>query len=351
MPSRADPMQPAALPASAQILEMSYTALVIYRAVYVAAKLGIPDLLQDRQLSSDEIAQATSMHPGALYRLLRALSSAGFVSELPERRFALTPLGSALRSDVPGSMRAWVIFSGEPFYLQAWQEILYSIQTGKPAFEKVHGMPGFDYLRQHPEAATLFDEAMTSLSAGEAQAVVRAFDFSGFRTLVDVGGGHGTLLTTILKANPQLHGVLFDQPQVVGGARNRIASEGLAHRCDVAAGDFFQSVPGGGDAYILKFILHDWDDEHSIAILRNCRQTMTEEARLLVVEMVVPPPGEPHYAHYSDLEMLVMLGSQERTLEEYAALFNQAHLKLGRVVPTQEPLSLEPLSIVEAVPV
>jgi hypothetical protein len=351
MPSPADPTQPADLPASAQILEMSYTALVIYRAVYVAAKLGIPDLLQDRPIRSDEIAQATGMHPGALYRLLRALSSAGFVSELPERRFALTPLGSALRSDVPGSMRAWVIFSGEPFYLQAWQEILYSIQTGKPAFEKVHGMPGFDYLRQHPEAATIFDEAMTSLSQVAAQAVVGAVDFSGFRTLVDVGGGHGTLLTTILNAHPQLHGILFDQPQVVEAARNRIASEGLTHRCDVVAGDFFQSVPPGGDAYILKYIIHDWDDEHSITILRNCRQAMTEEARLFLVELVVPPAGEPHDAHYSDLEMLVMLGSQERMLEEYASLFNQAQFRLGRVVPTQKPLSIEPLSIVEAVPV
>ena len=185
----ADATPPHALPASAQILDMSFTALVIARAIYVAAKLGIPDLLQDQQRSSEEFAQATRTPSGVLYRLLRALSSAGVVSEFPERRFALTPLGRVLRSDVPGSMRALVLFCGEPFYLQAWQEILYSVQTGKPAWDNVHGMTVFDYYRQYPEAAHIFDEAMTSLSWAEAHAVVRAFDFSRVRTLVDVGGG------------------------------------------------------------------------------------------------------------------------------------------------------------------
>jgi hypothetical protein len=346
MPNPPDSLPPNALSASAHILHLSFTALVIARAVYVAAKLGIPDLLQDQQLRSEELAQATGMQPGALYRLLRALSSAGIVSEFPERRFALTPVGRVLRSDVPGSMRALVLFCGEPFYLQAWQEILYSIQTGKPAWDKVHGMAVFDYYRQHPEDARIFDEAMTSLSWAEAHAVVNAFDFSGFRTLVDVGGGHGTLLTTILHAHPQLHGIVFDQPHVVAGARSRIAREALTPRCDVVAGDFFQAVPHGGDAYILKSIIHDWDDEQSVAILTNCRQAMTAEARLLVVETVVPPPGEAHYAKYQDLEMLVMLGSQERTVEEYTALLRQAQFELVRVVPTQEPLS-----IIEAVPV
>jgi hypothetical protein len=207
-------------------------------------------------------------------------------------------------------------------------------------------MAVFDYYRQHPEAARIFDEAMTSLSWAEAHAVVRAFDFSRVRTLVDVGGGHGTLLMTILKANPQLHGILFDQPQVIEGARSRITSEGLTPRCDVVAGDFFQAVPRGGDAYMLKSIIHDWDDARSVALLTNCRQAMTAEARLLIIETVVPPPGEAHYAKYQDLEMLVMLGSQERTVEEYTALLRRAQFELMGVVPTQEPLST-----VEAVPV
>lgn len=339
-------LPPNSLSASAQIMEMGFTALVTYRAVYAAAKLGIPDQLQEQQRGSDEIAQATGMHPGALYRLLRTLGSAGIVTEFPERRFALTPLGTALRGDVPGSLRAWVIFSGEAFYLQAWQEILYSIQTGKPAWDKVHGMTVFDYFRQHSHAALIFDEAMTSLSHGRAQALVSAFDFSRFHTLVDVGGGHGILLTTILKAYSQLHGVLFDQPQVVEGARSIIASEGLTLRCEIVGGDFFQTVPPGGDAYILKSVIHDWDDELSVVILKNCRQAMTKEARLLLVETIVPSTGEPHYAKYNDLEMLVVLGGQERTLEEYAGLFKQAQFELIGVVPTNGPLS-----IVEAVPV
>jgi hypothetical protein len=166
-------------------------------------------------------------------------------------------------------MRALVLFCGEPFYLQMWQELLYSIQTGKPAWEKVHGLPFFEYLRRHPEAGTLFDEAMTSVSEGEARAVAAAYGFSHFRTLVDVGGGHGKLLTTILRATPHLRGLLYDQPQVVDAARDRIASAGFADRCDVVGGDFLQSVPRGGDAYILKYIIHDWDDKRSTSFSRT----------------------------------------------------------------------------------
>jgi len=332
---------------SAQILEMSYTALIVYRAVYVATKLGIPDLFEDEPLDSETIARATNTHPRALYRLLRTLSSAGIVSESRDHRFMLTPLGRMLRNDVPGSMRAWIIFSGEAFYLQAWQELLHSIQTGKPAWDKVHGMAFFEYLRQHPEAALNFDEAMTGFSHGEAQAVVSAFDFSCFRTVVDVGGGHGALLATILKSHPQLHGVLFDQPQVVEGARSHLANNGLMHRCEIIEGDFLQSIPRGNDAYILKYILHDWDDDRCLTILNNCRRAMTFDARLLVVEAVVPAPGEPHYAKYQDLEMLLLFGSQERTVEEYTALFERTGFRLVRVVPTPG----QPLSIVEAVPV
>ena len=242
--------------------------------------------------------------------------------------------------------RAFVLFAGEPCHLQTWQEILYSLQTGKPSWDKVHGIPFFEYIGQHRQIGTIFDEAMTDLSHGETQAVASAYDFSHFRTLVDVGGGQGSLLTTVLEANPQLRGVLFDLPRIVEEARSHIASEGLKHRCDVVAGDLSRSVPRGGDAYILKYILHHFDDENSVAILKNCRQAMMEDARLLVVEAIVPPHGEPHFAKYQDLEMLVLVGGQERTLEEYSALFAQAQFKLVRVVPTQEYSS-----IIDAVPV
>jgi O-methyltransferase domain len=243
-------------------------------------------------------------------------------------------------------MRGLVIFTGAPFYLQAWQEFLYSIQTGKPAWEKVHGMPFYDYLRQHPEAGTIFAEALTSLSEGEAEALAAAYDFSRFRTLVDVGGGQGKLLTTILKATPSLRGVLFDQPEVVEAARELIASVGLTDRCERVAGDFFQSVPPGGDVYILKYILQDWDDERSGMILKNCRQAMTKDTTLLIIAPVIPPPGQPHYAKFEDLEMLVLEGSEDRTVEEYATLLDRAQFKLARVVNTQAYLS-----IIEAIPV
>jgi hypothetical protein len=332
--------------ASARILDMSYTAFVIARAVYAATKLGVPDLLRDGERTSDELARATVTHPDALYRLLRALSSAGVVAEHAERRFALTPLGRALLSDVPGSMRAWVLFSGEAYSLRTWQDCVESVRTGKPVWEQVHGESFFATLRANTVAGSLFDEAMASICQGEAQAVVSAFDFAPFRKIADLGGGYGTLLAAILVAQQELNGVLFEQPHVAPRARERIASEGLAARCEVVAGDFFQTVPQGCDAYILKYILHDWDDERAVTLLEGCRKAMTDAARLLIVEAIVPPPGEPHYAKLHDLAMLVLLGSRERTVDEYAALLERARFKLERVVPTEETLS-----ILEALPI
>ena len=323
-----------------QMMELTYTALVNARAIYAAAQLGVPDLLQDATGASDELARATGTDPEALYRLLRTLANAGILTESEDHRFALTPLGATLRSDAPGSMRAWVLFSGASFYLQVWQAILYSIHTGRPAWSQVHGAPLFDWLAQHPDAAAIFDQAMTSLSGGEAPAVVSAYDFSAFQTLVDVGGGQGTLLMTILEAHPALRGVLYDQPQVVAGARQPLAAQGLAERCAIVAGDFFESVPPGADAYLLKYILHDWDDEQCLLILRNCRRAMSPDGKLLIVEIIVPPPGEPHLAKVSDLEMLIVLGSRERTREQYESLLGRAGFRVVRIVPTSEPLSL-----------
>lgn len=325
---------------SVKILEITYSNFVIARALYAFAKLGIADLLGDRTLSSEELAATAHVDPRALYRLLRTLSTADVVSESQDHRFALRPLGEALRSDVPGSMRAWVIFSGEPYYLQAWEQIIHSIQTGQAAWEHVHKMPIFEYIGQHPEAAATFDQAMTSLSAGEASAIVSAYDFSGIRKLADIGGGQGLLLRTILKSHPKVTGVLFDRPDAVEGMRQQLAEDGLVERCEIVPGDFFQAVPAGADAYLLKYVIHDWDDERSLAILRNCRRAMTNDARLLLVETVVPAPGEPHFAKLQDLEMMVIVGAQERTVEEYARLLERAGFSLVRVVPTAEPASI-----------
>ncbi len=336
---------PDAVPADVQIMDMSFTNLVIARILYIITKLGIPDLLRDGPCKSEDLARATESHPRMLYRLLRAAGNAGLLSESQDHAFSLTPLADLLRADVPGSMRSLVIYCGDSYYIQGFDALPDSIQTGKSSFEEVHGMGLFEYFKRHPEAGINFDQAMTEMSQMETPPVVKAFDLSPFKTLIDVGGGHGFTLKAILEANPHLHGILFDQPQVIDEARKRIDAAGLLSRCDLVTGDFFHSVPEGGDAYIMKSIIHDWDDEPSVRILKNCRRAMTDKAHLFLLEEVVPPPGEPHFSKYMDLEMLVINGGQERTIEEFTALFVQAGLKLCSVTPTE---GLQ--SIIEAVP-
>jgi hypothetical protein len=324
----------------AQILDMTYTTLVIQRAVHTAVKLDIPDQLADRSLSSDELAEHAGANPDALYRLLRALATAGIVTELPERHFRLTPLGAVLRSDDPGSMRPWVLFAQAPFYLRMWEDFISSIESGKPAWDQVHGAPFFEYLSTHPDAAAVFDAAMTSMSAGEVPAVIDAYDFSSFRTVIDVGGGQGALLAAILNAHPSLRGILYDQPQVIEGAREHLRWAGVLERCELRGGDIFASIPAGADAYLLKYIIHDWDDEATVKILQRCREAMPEHGVVLLIETVIPAADQPHYAKIADLEMLVLLGSRERTEEEYRALLHGAGLTLTRVIPTREYLSI-----------
>lgn len=328
------------VPPGLKILEITFTNLVIARALYAFAKLGIADLLNDKPTTSEELASVAGVDARALYRLLRALSTADVVSESEDHRFTLGPLGEALRSDTPDSLRAWTIFSGEPFYLQAWEQIVHSLRTAESAWEHVHGTSIFEYFGQHPEAGQIFDQAMTNLSAAEAAAILDAYDFSSVRKLADIGGGQGLLLSTILEAHPTMTGLLFDRPDAVEGIEARLQEEGLAARCEIVAGDFFVSVPTGADAYLLKYVIHDWDDEKSLAILANCRRAMADGTRLLLVETVVPPPGEPHFAKLQDLEMMVVTGSQERTIEEYSRLLEQADLELARVLPTSETASI-----------
>jgi SAM-dependent methyltransferase len=327
-------------PPGLKILEITYSNFVIARALYAFAKLGIADLLGEKTASSEELASNAGVDSRALYRLLRTLSTADVVAESSDHRFSLGPLGEALRSDAPGSMRAWAIFSGEPFYLQAWEQIVHSVQTGQPAWERVHKMPIFEYIGRHPDAGQIFDQAMTSLSAGEAPAIIEAYDFSGAGKLADIGGGQGLLLRTILESHPGMTGILFDRPEAVEGVDAQLRKDGLAERCEVVAGDFFQSVPSGADVYLLKYVIHDWDDERSLAILENCRRAMKNDAKLLLVETVVPSPGESHFAKLQDLEMMVIAGSQERTVDEYSRLLEQAGFRLARVVQTTEPASI-----------
>jgi SAM-dependent methyltransferase len=336
----------AAPPPALRLRELTISNQIVFQAICAAAELGVADELRGGPQTSQEVAQRLSVHEPSLYRLMRALTVPGLLAELPGRRFALTPLGDTLRTDAPGSMRAYVRFIGSPFRLAAWQELVYSVRTGRAAFDKVHGMPPFDFLGKHPEAAAIFNAAMTSITAQTEEAIADAYDFSGIRKLIDVGGGHGRLLAAILKRNPTLRGVLFELPHAAEGARALFADEGLAARTEVVEGDFFNAIPPGGDAYLMKSIIHDWDDERCLKILGNCHRAMGPRGRLLLVEGVIPPPGEPAFHKLLDLEMLVFPGGLERTEEEFRELFSRASFRLSRVVPTRAASS-----VIEGIPV
>lgn len=332
------PQKPTDRPSPEALLQMT-TGHWISQAIYAAAKLGIADLVKDGPKLCEELAQATEVHPHRLYRLLRALASVGVFREEEDGRFGLTPLAEYLQTGVPGSLRALVIMRSELQY-QAWGEVLHSLKTGETAFNRVFGQELFPYLTQHPRAAAVFEEAMTTYTTQVAATVVAAYDFSQFGTLVDVGGGYGTLLTAILQAHPAPRGVLFDLPHVVQAAQQRLAAAGLTERCAIQAGDFFEAVPSGGDAYLVKWIIHDWDDERSIVLLKNCHRAMTRHSKLLVVEAVIPPGNTSFFHKWMDLTMLVMLGGRERTEAEYHALFEAAGFKLTQITPTTSEMSV-----------
>lgn len=315
------------------------------QVLYVAAKLGIADRLEDGPRSIEALAQATETHAPSLYRLMRALGSLGMVREAEAGQYESTILGRCLVSGSPGALRARAILNGEEWY-SGWAGLLHSVRTGETAFTHRFGMPWFEHLSATPETAAVFNEAMASATEGAARAVADAYDFSGARVIVDVGGGTGAFLAGILQANPQAHGILFDRPTVVAAAGGFLASAGVAGRCEVLGGDFFEAVPSGGDLYILSWILHDWDDERSRSILRNCRRAMGDDARLMVLEQVIPPGNEPSLSKLYDLHMLALSPSgRERREDEYRALLAAADLQLARIIPTGVPRS-----VLEALP-
>jgi len=327
--------------ASAAQLEMTrlMTGYWISQAVYVAAKLGIADRLVAGPLGVDALAAQTGSHDRSLYRLLRALASVGVFAEDDRGRFELTPLAEFLRSDVPGSQRALVLMMGEEHY-RAWGDLLYSVQTGEVAFDRVYGKPVFDYLSEHPEQGRIFDAAMTGIHGRETAAVIDAYDFAGVATLADIGGGNGSQLRAVLEKHPEMHGILFDLPAVIERTAPKIEAAGLADRCGAVAGDFFESVPAGADAYLLRHIIHDWDDSNAATILTHCRQALPAAGRVLLVESVIPPGNEPFFGKLLDLTMLVIPGGLERTAEQYEKLLADAGLKLKRIVPTATEVSV-----------
>jgi len=330
---------PEVVPAAAQLMPMIF-GFMTSQAIAVVSKLGIADLLKDEPKNVEELAQATGAQPRPLYRILRALASVGIFIEVEGGRFGLTPMAEALRSDVPESLRGLAMFFGAEFHWRVWSDLFYSAQSGLPGFERVYGKAYFDYLAENPVPAQIFNDAMTSFSASVSAAVTDAYDFSGIKKLVDVGGGHGLFLASILQKYPQMNGVLFDAQSVIDGASEVLTAHGAGGRCETVGGDFFRSVPEGGDAYIMKHIIHDWDDERSFTILQNCHRAMTADGKVLVVEMVIPEGNAPSLGKFLDLEMLMFLHSFERTEAEYRALFERAGFKLTRIVPTPSPHSV-----------
>lgn len=314
-------------------------------AVYVTAKLGLADQLRDGPKTTEQIATQVGADAPSIYRVMRALASLGIFQEVEPKRFALTETGQLLRADHPQSLRSMALFQGSPAHWKSWGSLLHSAKTGEPAFDHVNGSPFFDYCQANPEFGAAFNGAMTGMSASAAEAVANAYDFSGIRKLVDVGGGHGYLLSRILEKNAHLQGAVFDLPQVVEGAKPALAAAGLSRRCEVIGGSFFEDLPPA-DAYIAKHIIHDWSDEHSVKILTNMREAMIGNGKVLLVELVLSADDREAFGVLIDLEMLQAThGGRERTVAEFGALFEQAGLKLSRVIPTQSVSK-----IIEAVP-
>jgi hypothetical protein len=312
---------------------------VVQSSLVIVAELGIADLLAAGPQTADRLAEATHSHPQALYRVLRLLSSVGVFADLGSRRFALTPLSECLRSSGAGSMNSWVKMVGQKVWMHTWAASSYSVRTGEPALAPTIGAELFDYYAAHPEEGDVFNKAMDDHGRRVAEAIIQAYDFSGIDTIVDIGGGHGTMIAAILNAYSGMKGILFDLPHVVAGSEAHIRNAGVASRCEIRGGDFFQSVPAA-DAYLLRWIIHDWDHDRALAILRNCRAEMKETDRLLLIEAVVPTGDAPHASKMLDFVMLVAFGGQERTETEYADLLREAGFRLSRIVPTGSALSV-----------
>ena len=313
----------------------------ISQAVGTVVELGVPDLLSKGARRCRDIARETAASEDGLYRLLRALASLGLFAEGADRRFKLTTLGQRLRSDHPESVAGYARFTAHDTTWRPWGQLAYSVRTGLPAFDHVFGSPVFDYLSRNPEAAAVFDDAMTSISMTEARAAADAYDFDGIGTLMDVAGGHGLLLATILRQHKRMRGVLFDLPHVAAGASATFARTGVAARVRIEGGDFFQELPAGADAIIMKHIIHDWDDGSATRLLQSCHRALGPRGKVLIVDAVVPSGNAPHYGKLLDLEMLALTPrGRERTKAEFAKLLRGAGFKLSRVVATDGPLSI-----------
>ena len=334
------PQKPPAHVGVMQLLSASYIA----GAVSCLAQMGIPDLVEAGPKSAKELASQIGADPEALHRLMRATASVGVLSEGPDGKFSETAMSAVLRSNGKPSLRAVAMMGGREWHGRGWSRLEYCVRTGKQALEQIYGAPIFEYFKQHPDEGQIFNDAMTSISAGDSPAVLDAYSFEGIHSIVDVGGGHGLLLATILARNPQMKGTLYDEPHVIEGAKNGPLKP-VMERCTLASGDMFSSVPAGTDAYIMKHIIHDWTDELCIKILKACRKGVNPGGKLLVVDDVIQPGNDFYAGKFLDLQMLIFPGGKERTEKQFRELFAAGGWKLSRVVPTATPIC-----IVEGIP-
>lgn len=336
------PITPQSPASPAMALNQMIWGTWISQSIYVAAALGIADLLEDGAKSAEELAQATHTQSSNLYRILRTLASVGIFTEVAPRQFALTDMAHYLRSDVPGSLRAVSMMLSDEWHWNSWGDILHVVKTGQAPMQHLYQVDStFDYLDQHPESRNIYNRAMNGWSKICHSAVVDAYDFSGIQQITDVAGGYGSLISSILLANSELQGVLFDQPHVVADAAAFLEKASLGDRCKPIGGNFFESIPSGSDAYIMSHILHDWSDEECVQILKNVRQSIAENGKLLVVEMVVPTSNEFSFSKWMDIDMMIMYpAGRERTEAEFCEMFQAAGFRLTRVVPTTAPVSV-----------
>ncbi|MGB6823426.1 MAG: methyltransferase [Candidatus Acidiferrales bacterium] len=334
------PQKPPAHVGVMQLLSASYIA----GAVSCLAQMGIPDLVEAGPKSAKELASQIGADPEALHRLMRATASVGVLSEGPDGKFSETPMSAVLRSNGKPSLRAVAMMGGREWHGRGWSRLEYCVRTGKQAMEQIYGAPIFEYFKQHPDEGQIFNDAMTSISAGDSPAVVDAYSFEGIHSIVDVGGGHGLLLATIMARNPQMKGTLYDESHVIEGAKNGPLKP-VMERCTLASGDMFSSVPAGADAYIMKHIIHDWPDELCVKILKSCRKGVNPGGKLLVVDDVIQSGNDFYAGKFLDLQMLIFPGGKERTEKQFRELFAAGGWKLSRVVPTATPIC-----IVEGIP-
>ncbi|MBV9581683.1 MAG: methyltransferase [Chloroflexi bacterium] len=317
----------------------------VAQVVYVAAKLGIADFLRDGPKTAAQLAQLTGSDAPSLYRLLRGLASLGIFAEEAGQSFQLTPRAELLRSDRADSLRSLALFILDPYWWSSTGDMLYCVQTGQPAPPHLYGVDEWEYLAQHPETAAVFQAAMTANTFRQIPAILEAYDFSQMHTLVDIGGGQGALLAAVLRAHPAVHGVLFDRPEGLDGARVALTESGVVDRCEVVTGDMFGALPSRGDGYLLKLILHDWDDQRALQILSNIRRCMPGSSRVLLIEDVILPGNDPQHGKLLDLAMLAYNGGRERNAAEWQDLLEAAGFRLIRLTPTRASLS-----IIEGVP-